>query len=109
MTNVTLSSNGRYHAHKKVRLITRDCLDRRSTAFREFVAIADGVIADLGGENNISTVQKHLVEAFAGAALNMHDLNSRLMLGEKIDVTEHSQALSSLVRLGWHPDWARGA
>ena len=42
MTNVTLSSNGRYHAHKKVRLITRDCLDRRSTAFREFVAIADG-------------------------------------------------------------------
>jgi hypothetical protein len=44
-------------------------------------------------------VQRHLVEAFAGAALHVSDLNARLLLGEKIDVTGHSQVISTLVRI----------
>jgi hypothetical protein len=29
----------------------------------------------------------------------VHDINARLMLGEKIDIVQHTQAVSSLVRV----------
>ena len=35
----------------------------------------------------------------AGAALNVHDINARLLLGEKVDLTKHSTAVGTLVRL----------
>ena len=44
-------------------------------------------------------MQRHLVEAFAGAAVHVHDLNARLLNGEKVDVLMHSQAISSMVRV----------
>jgi hypothetical protein len=40
-----------------------------------------------------------LVEAFAGAAVHVHDLNARLLLGEKINILEHSTAISTMVRI----------
>jgi hypothetical protein len=40
-----------------------------------------------------------LVEAFAGAAVHVHDLNARLLLGEKVNILEHSTAISTLVRI----------
>ena len=39
------------------------------------------------------------MEAFAGAAVRMHDLNAHLLLGQSIDLTEHAMAISSLVRI----------
>src|SRR5262245_61985535 len=89
------AANGR----GKVRLLTRQALDGRTKARKQFDAIARGVAADLGGQEQLSTVQKHLLEAFAGAAVHMHDLNARLLLGCEVDLTEHSQVISTLVRL----------
>lgn len=94
---ITVSSNGRRRS--KLRLLTRDKLDRRTLASRKFSAIASGIAADLGGEDHLSTVQHHLIEAFAGAALHVHDLNARLLLGQQVDIVEHSQAISSMVRI----------
>ena len=59
------AANGR----GKIRLLSKHDLDGRTSAFKEFEAIARGIAADLGGEDQLSVVQKHLVEAFAGAAL----------------------------------------
>ncbi len=87
------------HGPGKTRLITRDHLDGRTRARRQFDAIASGIAQDLGGEGQLSTVQKHLVEAFAGAAINVNDLNARLLMGEKIDIVDHSQAISTMVRI----------
>jgi hypothetical protein len=39
------------------------------------------------------------VEAFAGVALAVNDLNARLLLGEEIDIVEQSQAVSTMVRV----------
>jgi len=83
----------------KQRLLTREHLDGRSRARKQFDAIADGIAADLGGVAQLSTVQKHLVEAFAGVALAVNDLNARLLLGEEVDILEQSQAISTMVRV----------
>lgn len=95
--SITVSSNGRRRS--KLRLLTRDKLDRRTLASRKFSSIASGIAADLGGEDKLSTVQHHLIEAFAGAALHVADLNARLLLGQQVDIAEHSQAISSMVRI----------
>jgi hypothetical protein len=91
------STNGRYTG--KDRLITRDQLDQRTRAAQQFDAIARAIAADLGGEDRLSTVQKHLVEAFAGCAVHVGHINALLALGEEIDVVEHSQAISTMVRV----------
>jgi hypothetical protein len=83
----------------KVLLLTRTNLDGRTKARKQFDTIASGIARDLGGEETLSTIQKHLVEAFAGAAVAVHDLNARLLLGEKVDILEHSQAISVMVRI----------
>jgi hypothetical protein len=93
---VTSSPNGR---RGKVQLLARSQLDQRTRASKEFDLITSGIIADLGGEEVLTTVQRHLVEAFAGAAVTVNDLNARLLLGGKVDVVEHSQAIGILVRI----------
>jgi hypothetical protein len=80
-------------------LLTRESLDGRTKARRRFDAIAEGIAEDLGGEDQLSTVQRHLVEAFAGAAVHVHDLNARLLLGEEVDITAHASAISTMVRI----------
>jgi hypothetical protein len=94
---ISVSQNGLRRG--KLRLIDRDQIDRRTKAFLKFDAIASGIADDLGGNERLSTVQKHLVEAFAGVALAVNDLNARLLLGEEIDIVEQSQAVSTMVRV----------
>jgi hypothetical protein len=83
----------------KLRLLTRKNIDGRGRAVQIFDAVAHGIAQDLGGEEHLTTVQKHLVEAFAGCALHITDLNARLMLGEEIDLLAHTGAINALVKL----------
>jgi hypothetical protein len=83
----------------KVRLLVREQIDGRTKARKQFDAIAEGIAEDLGGELHLSTVQRHLIEAFAGAAIHVHDLNARLLLGEQVDITAHASAISTMVRI----------
>jgi hypothetical protein len=85
----------------KTRLLTRNALDGRTKARKQFDSIAKGIAQDVaaGGEDQLSTIQKHLIEAFAGAAVHVHDLNARLLLGEEVDIVAHSQAISTMVRI----------
>jgi hypothetical protein len=53
----------------------------------------------MGGEAQLSTIQRHLIEAFAGCAVNLHNLNACLLLGQEVDVTKHAQAVTTLVRV----------
>jgi hypothetical protein len=94
--------NGRGRAalsRGKQSLLSRANLDGRTRARKNFDAIAEGIARDLGGEARLSTVQKHLVEAFAGAAVHVHDLNAHLLLGREVDVAAHSHAISTMVRV----------
>src|ERR1700730_14750687 len=86
----------------KKRLLTRDALDGRTRAAKAFDSIANGIVSDLGGAEQLTTVERELVEAFAGAAVNVRDLNARLLAGEDIDLSEQATAISSMVRLVNH-------
>jgi hypothetical protein len=91
---------GRPNGHHKARMLTRSELDGRTTVAKQFDAIALGIAQDLGGEDQLSTIQKHLVEAFAGAAVVLNDINTRAMSGvEAIDLLAYSTAVSTLVRV----------
>ena len=92
-------SSNRRHAPGKVQMLTRENLDRRTKAHRAFNQLANGITQDLGGRDRLSTIELALVDAFAGAALHLQNLNARLLLGETIDLTEHATAISSLVRI----------
>jgi hypothetical protein len=94
---ISRSTNGRYKT--KVRLISRDRLDRRYKASRKFEAVAAGIASDLGGADMLSTVERNLIEAFAGISVHVADLNARMLLGQKIDLAEHSQVVSTMVRV----------
>jgi hypothetical protein len=80
-------------------LLTRAELDGRTNAARYFDRICGDIESDLGGREQLSTIEVALIEAFAGAALTLQNLNTRLALGEQIDLGEHSQAVSSMVRV----------
>jgi hypothetical protein len=40
-----------------------------------------------------------LIEAFAGASVTLNNLNVRLVQGEPIDLSQHAQAVSAMVRV----------
>ena len=86
-------------SHKKFKLLTRESLDGRTSAARKFDAVAHAIAEDLGGEGKLSAIEKHLVEAFAGVSVHLADLHTRLLLGEPINIMEHSTAVSTMVRI----------
>ena len=89
----------RAHRISRPQLLNRAQLDGRTNAAKAFDAIAHAIASDLGGEAALSTVQKHLVEAFAGVAITVNDFNARMALGQEINILQQSQAISTMVRL----------
>ena len=83
----------------KPRPMSPNRLDARLAATKQFENIVSSIAADLGGESNLTTVQRELIDAFAGAAISVNDLNARLLLGRKINLATQATAISSLVRL----------
>jgi hypothetical protein len=83
----------------KFQVLTHQNIDGTLRARKKFDAIAPGIAADLGGEDRLSTVQKHLVEGFASIAIHVNNLTAKLLRGEEVDVVEHSQAISTMVRV----------
>jgi hypothetical protein len=44
-------------------------------------------------------IEKSLIQAYAGSAILLDDLNARVVLGQEIDVGTHAQMTSALVRI----------
>jgi hypothetical protein len=60
--------------------------------------VAD-IEADLGGHDQLSAIEIALIEGFAGAAVTLNNLNTKLALGQEIDFSQHAQAVSAMVRV----------
>src|SRR5664279_3864261 len=58
----------------KAQVLTHENIDGRLRARKKFDAIARGVAQDIAGNNQLSTVQLHLIEAFAGVAIHVNNL-----------------------------------
>jgi hypothetical protein len=83
----------------KSRLLDADQLDGRCKARRAYGTIVRGIVADLGGPGELSTVEHTLVQAYAGVAVQNADLNARLLRGETIDLVEYAAMIGAMVRI----------
>jgi hypothetical protein len=95
---VTMSSgNGR----GKVRLLTRDALDRRTVASREYDRLVAHIRDDIsaGGKHQLSAIQLTLIDAYVGEALIVRSNNIRIRLGQDVDADRHYQALGAMARI----------
>ena len=83
----------------KLRLLSRNSLDGRTKAAQVFDRLVAAIENDLGGRDELSTIERALVEGFAGSCVVLGHLNAKLALGEDIEVAEHAQAVSAMVRV----------
>jgi hypothetical protein len=74
-------------------------LDSRTAAAKMWDALAANITADCGGESEISTVRRTLIDAFCVVVIRLNDLNTKGLLGQPVDLTELSLAASTLTRL----------
>jgi hypothetical protein len=95
----SLAKRRRQHKATRPQLLTRAQLDGRTSAAKALDKLVADIEADLGGRDQLSTIQLVLIEAFAGVAVMLQRLNTRLALGEEIDLGQHAQAVSAMVRV----------
>ncbi|MGO9049922.1 MAG: hypothetical protein ACLPXW_08405 [Xanthobacteraceae bacterium] len=86
---------------KRVRpqLLIRADLDNRTNAAKFFDRLVVAVQNDLGGCDNLSAIERALIEAFCGATVTLNDLNAKLLLGQTIDIGQHTATVSAMVRV----------
>jgi hypothetical protein len=89
----------RPHRATRPQLMTRVQLDGRTGAAKVFDRLAGEIVSDLGSRDAISAIEASLVEAFCGSFVVVNSLNTRFLLGQSIDVSEHSAAVSAMVRI----------
>jgi hypothetical protein len=89
----------RPHKAVKIRPFTREQLDQRTAAFKMFESLYAAIAADIGGVDQVSAVQRELIEAFCGVAIRLNDLNTRGLAGQPVDLADLSLAASTLTRL----------
>ena len=84
---------GMLRAHGKLALITQT-----QSATEQFNAIVQRVTRDLGGVDQISEIEKHLITSFVGAAiLQGHQLNL-ILTGQPIDIHEYASVTTAMIR-----------
>jgi hypothetical protein len=79
--------------------LTRDNLDSRSAAAKLWDRMATDITSDLGGEENLSTIQRTLINAFCAVSIQLTDLSTQSLLGKPVALSDLSLAASTLVRL----------
>ena len=77
----------------------RSRLDGRTNAAKVFDRLVSDIEADLAGRDQLSAIERQLVEAFVGAAVTLQHLNTQLALGQQIDVSQHAQCVGAMVRV----------
>src|SRR5262245_61647634 len=71
----------------KVRLLTLADLDRRTRAFQHINNTRAEVLADLGGEDQLSTFERIAADNVAILDAMLKDVSARWLHGEAVDVT----------------------
>jgi hypothetical protein len=97
-----LSKKGQVTRHGRARLLNRESLDGRTVTAKVFDRLVEAIHIDLGGRDQLSAIELSLVEAFAGAAVTLDHLNTRILTGAEVDnamVAMHAQSISAMVRV----------
>jgi hypothetical protein len=79
-----------------------DQVDGRSALYRRYRDVANSILYDQGGIDRCSESRKHLIRRFAAAAVLSEQIETKIVNGEQIDITEFAQLSSTLVRIVNH-------
>jgi hypothetical protein len=74
-------------------------VDNRSQVARRFFDISSAIIADQGGLDRLAEARLQLIRRFAASAVMAEQLEAALARGEAIDIGQHAQLVSSMVRV----------
>jgi hypothetical protein len=74
-------------------------VDGRSTIARRYRDILTAIITDQGGADRLSEARVQLIRRFAAAAVIAEQMEAKLAQGEEINIVEHAQLASTLVRI----------
>ena len=74
-------------------------VDGRSLVARRYRDISHAIMVDQGGANACSEARMQLIRRFAAAAVMAEQMEAELAKGEQIDIAEHAQLVSSMVRI----------
>ena len=77
-------------------------LDGRSAGARRFRDLVGQISTDLGGIDTLAESKLQLCKRFAAACVLSEEMESRLARGIEIDISEHAQLCSTLVRIANH-------
>jgi hypothetical protein len=82
-------------ADGKYRLLTLDGLDARTAAYRETRRLIDEVESDLGGVENISAMERQMVQHGAVLGAIAADLEAQYLKGRRIDLVSLCTVLNA--------------
>ena len=74
-------------------------IDGRSGLARRFRDVTAAILTDQGGAGTMAEARLQLIRRFAAAACLAEQMEARLANGEEIDIAEHAQLASTLVRI----------
>lgn len=74
-------------------------VDGRSLVARRYRDIASAIVADQGGAEHCAEARLQLIRRFAAAAVLAETMEAKLANGETIDIAEHAQLTSAMVRV----------
>ena len=79
--------------------ITIDALDRRRAPFKRYETIRSAVLADVGGEDIVTEVQRQLISKFASLALQLEMMEAAALEGTPIDLDLFGRCAGHLRRI----------
>ena len=82
----------------KPRPLDRSQLDGRTTAAKLFDKMVADILAELGGSDQIGTIEMGYIEGYVGMRLGVSGFNARLVSGEQINWAEFCGTLSTMIR-----------
>jgi hypothetical protein len=74
-------------------------VDGRTLVARRYHDICSAIVVDQGGADRLSEARLQLIRRFAACACLAEQMESRLVNGETVDISEHALLTSSLVRV----------
>jgi hypothetical protein len=74
-------------------------IDQRSAIARRYHDICAAVATDQGGADRLSEARLQLIRRFAAASVLAEAMEAKLAAGEQIDIAEHAQLASTMVRI----------
>jgi hypothetical protein len=74
-------------------------IDGRSPTARRYRDLVDAICQDQGGKDRMAEARVQLVRRFSAAAVLAEQIEAKLVMGQPVNIGEHAQLTSAMVRV----------